>query len=236
MAGADNHKLKNNAALHTVTVDVGVTEGDLWYNSTEGRVKVRVTSQTGIAGPHGNHSLIHNVANSWYTPAGGSNGALTTQVLTNDRAYAWPLFPGRKCTLTGLAMSTGAGNVGVGNFRAALYDSASTGFPGSLIADYGTQSATLASTVRSGWTVSTALLPVPYWVVIASQTTVAPTVIIAMTTVPMIATPIAVPLFGATANMTALYTDTGFGGAPPGTFGTPAGTAIGPLIFWKLTQ
>lgn len=236
MAGTDNHKLKNNAALHSVSADVGGTEADIWYNSTEGRVKVRVASQTAIAGPHGNHSLIHNVANAWYTPAGGSNGVLTTQVLTNDRAYAWPLFPGRKCTLAGLAISTGVGNVGVGNFRAALYDSAATGFPGSLIADYGTQSATTASTVRSGWTVSTVLLPVPYWVVIASQTSTAPTVIVPITTVPMIAWPIAVPLFGATDNMTSLYTDTGFSGAAPSSFGTPAGTAIGPLIFWKLAQ
>ena len=193
-----------------------------------------VGTNNGIVGPHGSHPLIYNVSNCWYPlqPSGGVHAAVA---VTNNRAYAYPLYPGKKCTLAGAAMRISLLG-GIGNLRVGLYgQNSTTGFPGSLIADYGTQTAvTLGAATISGWTISTALEPVPYWFVFVPQTTVAPTMSRYTTFNTMVPWPVSTPTMGASDFFNCLYSDTGFTGALPGTFGSVAGIEHAPFIYVKI--
>jgi hypothetical protein len=193
-----------------------------------------VGTNNAILGPHGSHPLIYNTSNCWYPlqPGGGTHSAVG---ITNNRAYAYPLYPGKKCTLAGAAMRVSAAGA-VGNLRIGLYaQDSTTGFPGALLADYGTQSAAVggASTI-SGWTVSTALEPVPYWFVLAANTSTAPSMSRYTTFNQMIPWIITTPTMGTADFFNCVYSDTGFSGALPNPFGAVAGIDNGPFIYTKL--
>lgn len=236
MGGIANHKLTVNAGLFsTAAENLTSDEGDIWYNSAEGRVKLSLDGVNGIVGPHGTHPLVYGISNGWYPlqAGGGFHQALT---VTNNRAYAFPLNPGRKCTLAGFAAYIGT--AGTGNARVMLYGSdRTTGLPGALLADYSTVSvATAPGATISGWTVSTALKPSRYWVVFVPQTSAAPIMSGYTTYNPVVPWVIATPTFASTTWINCVYSDTGFSGAPPDPFGAIAGSTFGPFIYAKLTQ
>lgn len=236
-ADDSHHKFTVNMGLYSAAVDQATSdEGDIWYNTGEGRIKLSMgTGAAAIAGPHGSHPMIYNIADAWY-PVQSGGGLQTTNVQTNDRAFAYPFYPGRKCTLTDFATRITA-TPGTGNLRIALYGTLSTGLPGALIADYGQKGTLTANTTISGWTVNTDLQPALYWVVLAVQTTVPPSMACQSIFSPYVPDLVGAPPMSATTSSAAFYTDTGFSGAAPGTFGTPltASGAIAPLVFAKVT-
>lgn len=225
---------KSSTGLNSLTSNPTSVESDAWYRSDEGRVRVDVGSNNAIVGPHGSHPLIHNVSNCWY-PLQNAGGVHSAVAVTNNRAYAYPLYPGKKCTLAGAAMRISVLG-GVGNLRIGLYGAdSSTGFPGTLVADYGTQSAvTVGAATISGWSVSTALEPVPYWFVFVPQTSVAPTMSRYTTFNTMVPWPVSTPSMGAADFFNSVYSDTGFGGSLPGTFGAVAGIEFAPFVYVKI--
>lgn len=229
-----NTPQKSSIGLNSLTGNPASAEADIWYRSDEGRVRADVGSGAAIIGPHGSHPLIHNVSNCWYPlqPGGGTHTAVA---VTNNRAYAYPLYPGKKCTLAGAAMRISVLG-GVGNLRVGLYgQDSTTGFPGALIADYGTQSAvTVGAATISGWSISTALEPVPHWFVFVPQTTVAPSMSRYSTFNPMVPWPVTTPAMGAGDFFNCLYSDTGFTGALPSTFGAVAGIDYAPFVYVKI--
>lgn len=240
MAGTDNHKFLVNLGLNTVAADVtGVVEGDLWHNTTEGRPKVALSSTVAAAlGPTGFQPIIYSTADTWHLlqPEGGA--ATTNFLPVLSRAYGYPLFPGGKCTLTGLAMRTNADGAGaIGRpIRMALYGpSATTGLPGSLITDYGTQAPVATTAETLIWTVSTALQPIVYWVVLVGQVSTPTTVARyqgGSSQIPYIS---AAPALGSNDFLNSIFAD-GIPGAAPATFPAVGGSGNGPSVYARLIR
>lgn len=237
----EHHKFAVNLGLYTTATEVtGNAEADTWYNTAEGRVKTQLAAGlVGIAGPQGGHPVIYDVADAWYNVQADAQFAAGGPAVTQNRAYALPLYPGRKCNLKGIAVETISGG-GAGNrpILAALYDSdATTGLPGALVASYGTVNATNVGAVISGWTVNTDLQPYPYWIVIAVQSALATSMVHYYGTSTMVPQLVATPTMTTTDHeRNSLYTDTGFSGAAPATFGTPVQSVMGPGIYVNLVQ
>lgn len=235
-----HHHFAVNLGLYTTATEVtGVSEADTWYNTAEGRVKTQLDGGfVGIVGPHGGHPIIHDAADAWYSIQ--TDGTFNvTGTITQNRAYAYPLYPGRKCTLQGLAISIVSGvGAGVRPVLMALYDSdATTGLPGALVASYGTANGSEAPQILESWTVDTDLQPYPYWLVVAVQSALATTVVKMYGNSTMIPRLVATPTMATTDYQhNCLYTDTGFSGAAPATFGTPVSSDLGPHIFVNLTR
>lgn len=230
-----------NVGLYTATGAVtGAAEGDLWYNSTEGQVKLALDDdRVTTAGPFGTHPMVYSTANAWYPimPGGAVHASLTT---TNNRAYAYPLYPGRKCNFTGIAIEVLT--AGTGNARMMVYEaSVATGLPETLLDDHFDVDVSTTG-VKTGWLLDMDLMPRPYWLVFVSKTSAAPVLATYRTNsakVPYIgATPtFASPGIDATVGFyNCLYSDTGFSGPTPGTFGAIAGSTLGPAIKVKLSQ
>jgi hypothetical protein len=132
-------------------------------------------------------------------------------------------------------MNIGAAFTTAGNVRAGLFDSdPDTGLPVNRITDYGTTAAT--ATTRSWTSITDVLYPRLYWTVIAWQggSGGSPTYSVRNIAHPLVMeTNASAP--NPNTNFTAYYTDTGFSGAFPSTFGAIAGTIVGPTCAWKLT-
>lgn len=236
MAGNSNIKQKVNLGLDSISVDGEFQpEANMWYNNVDGNIKCWITNLKANVGPDGAIPQIYNLANGWYPvqPGGGTRVSTTA---TNNRAFAYPLYPGRKCTLTDFAVRIND-VPGTGNLRMALYGALPTMLPGNLITDYGTKGSLTATTTITSWGVSTQLQPVLYWLVLAIQTSVPPSMISQTFHSPLVPEIAATASFGATQPGAALYTDTGFSGAAPASFGTALTTSDpAPFIFCKLTQ
>lgn len=244
MTGTQHHDFRVSVGLYQTSVEAtGIAEADMWYNFPEGRPKVRLNGRTGILGPHGTHPLVYNASNTWYPlqPGGVATTALTT---VNNRAYAFPFTPGRKCFLDkfGLMVVT----PGVGNIRAAVYSSdniAGLGaLPHFLVSDFGTHTAATAAneTVTSFNLDPGTGLPIEpyaYWIVIAMQTSVAPTTSAYNTFNPAVPWPISTPTFGTSDYINCLYYDSGFAGPsiPETISGPPDGATLGPLVYTRLS-
>lgn len=200
--------------------------GDTWYDGPRGQVRGSdgAAGEPTVIGPFGNVPVVRNAG--WHgLPAGGGP---STMVPTLGRAYALPMWPGRACTMTHIAVEVTA--AAVGNIRAALYTDTGAGVPDALVADYG-QIATGLIGVKT-WTLAPVqpLRPVLYWLVIVQQGLLAVGLRSRDTWEPMVSETAAV-LSG---SRNAYYVD-GVGGAAPGTFPAIAGTVQGPAAQVRLT-
>lgn len=169
----------------------------------------------------------------WHVDGQGSGAQGPTIVVS--RAYATPVWPGRACTLTDVAMNIGAASSTPGTVRAGLYASDSaTGLPSSLVADWGTVVESAASKIWS--TLAQPLAPVLYWSVFALQGASGgtPTWSGRNITHPLV-TEANAGTPNPNTNRTAHYSDTGFSGAFPSTFGALAGIIVGPSVAYKFT-
>jgi len=200
-------------------------QGSLWWRSdldqlyaSDGNPGRRLK-----IGPTGNVPLVRSGA--WHSvPAYGAPSTITP---VGNRAYALPLYPGQKCTLTAVAAEVTL--LGVGNLRAGVYTSTSGNVPGTLLADFGTVS-TGAAGVKQWTGLSQLLRPVLYWLVIAQQGVISVGLRARDTWEPIVSddTPVL------NANRNAYYID-GISGALPASFGAIAGTVQGPSAMVQLT-
>jgi hypothetical protein len=142
--------------------------------------------------------------------------------------FALPFWPGRTCTITAMAADVTLALVG-GNLRMGIYQSDGV-LPAALLADYGTVTAGLTG-IRQISGLSTVVRPVLHFLVIGRQGGI---LNLGLTTRdtwdPIISE--AAPTIAGTLNS---YFIDGVGGALPGTFGTPAGSATGPALSVQLT-
>lgn len=161
------------------------------------------------------------------------SGATVSASMTNDRAYAAPFVLEVDTALADFCIECSAVAT-AGNIRAGIYG-ASSGAPGSLIADYGTQTIPTGGAAMMTWTPSADVLvagTLYFATAVAQGQTGSATFRQRNTNSQMID-------FGASrpstlsGSFTAYYSDTGFTGALPGTFGAIAGRAISPLILVK---
>lgn len=201
--------------------------GDLWYRSDTGQVR----GSDGLAGepltigPEGNLPVISTTR--WHgLPAYGNTATANVPV---NRMFALPFWPGRKCTLTGMAANVTLALVG-GNLRMGLYASDANGLPTTLVADYGTVGAGLLG-VRSITGLSTAVRPVLHYLIIGRQGGI---VNLGLTTRatwdPVVSE--TTPTLAGTLNC---YYKDGISGALPASFGAPDGLDTSPALSVQLT-
>lgn len=188
----------------------------------------RATTKSGLA------TFPIVASGRWHVDGMGSGAQGPT--LQAGRAMGSPLWVGRTCTLVGIAINIGATFTNVGTIRAGLFTmNTTTWYPDALITDYGT--IVEATGTQSGWTISSALTPRnPYAVVLTWQggTLGTPTASSRNISHPLVIDPSGSAINPNT-NRTAYYTDTGFSGAYPSSYGTPAGIMVGPAIAYKFT-
>lgn len=200
--------------------------GELWYRSDLGQVRASdgLAGEPLVIGPEGNLPVIRSTA--WHgLPAYGSAGTANVPV---NRMFALPFWPGRSCTLTGMAANVTLALVG-GNLRMGLYLSDGV-LPTTLLADYGTVTAGVTG-VRSITGLSTSVRPVLHYLVIGRQGGVVNLGLTTRTTWdPIIAE--TTPTITGTLNC---YYKDGISGALPASFGTPDGNDTAPAISVQLT-
>lgn len=200
--------------------------GEMWYRTDRAQVHAAHGS-SGVpitVGPTGN--LPAPRAGAWHLlPA---YGAPATANVPTGRLFAVPFWPGRRATVTGLAVNVSLALLG-GQIRMGLYASDGV-LPTSLIADYGTVTSDIAG-VKQITSMSTLVQPVLHFLVVGRQggglnlglSTRATGDPIISETAPSIA-----------ANLNAYYVD-GVGGALPALYGTPAGSDTGPALQIRLS-
>lgn len=165
----------------------------------------------------------------WVIPVGG---ATQSAAMAANRAYAVAFVLSAGATLGDLGLDCTAVATG-GNVRAGLYAS-SSGRPGALITDYGTQVAPTGGVAMMWWAPTDVLTAgVEYYAVVVAQgLTGSPTFRQRNTNPPELSLGTSRPSSLA-GSLSAYYSDTGFSGALPGTFGAVAGSIAGPCIVLK---
>ncbi len=169
----------------------------------------------------------------WHFDGAGSAAQGPTIVVS--RAYAVPIWPGRECTLTDVCMNIGAAFSSPGTVRGGLFAShATTGLPTILLTDAGTF---VEATGTKSWTgLTNVLAPTLYYWVVTAQDGSGGTPTWSSRNW---SNPLITESNGSAPNpntqRSAHYTDTGFTGAYPTTYGTPAGVVVGPSLGFKLT-
>lgn len=200
-------------------------DGDVWYDTAADQI-LASDGQPGLPltiGPTGNAPTIRSGA--WHKfPAYGANG---TANVPADRMFALPIWPGRACTLTGIAANVTLALAG-GQIRMGLYASDGV-IPTSLVADYGTVSADISG-VRQITSMSTALRPVLYYLIAGRQGGVLNLGLTTLATGDPIVSESS-PAF--TGSLNAYYM-AGVSGTLPSTF-TVSGTDTGPALQVRLS-
>lgn len=203
-----------------------VEEGSCWVRTDHASMEMS-DGLPGLpieVGPTGNLPVIR--ATAWQTmPPTGSIGSANFPA---DRLFALPFYPGRKCTLTGIAANVTLALIG-GNIRFGIYLSDGA-VPTTLLADYGTVGVGLTG-VRSVTGLSTPVRPVLHFLVIARQGGVLNLGLTSRDTGDASVSE-TTPTFGAGLN--SYYRDT-VPGALPASFGAIAGTINSPAVAVQLT-
>lgn len=205
---------------------VSPAEGDTWYRTDTGQFRGSdgLSGQPFTIGPEGNLPVIRSTA--WHgLPAYGDPATANVPV---DRMFALPFWPGRKCTLTGMAGNVTLALVG-GNLRMGIYNSDGV-LPTTLLADFGTVTAGLTG-IRQISGLSVAVRPVLHYIVIGRQGGVLNLGLTTRNTWDPIVSE-TTPTITGSLNC---YYQTGIGGALPASFGTPAGLDTAPAVSLQLT-
>lgn len=200
--------------------------GDVWFRSDTGQFRGS-DGQTGeqlTLGPEGNVPVIRSTA--WHNYGYGNAAALS---IAEGRLFALPFWPGRSCTLTGVAANVTTLLL-ASSLRMGIYLSDGV-LPTTLLADYGT--VTSASTgIRSITGLTTSVRPVLHYLAIVRQDGALGTLAVSSRSSwdPIVSD--ASPTIAANTN--AYFRDS-VAGALPATFGAPAGTDQGPCLVVQLS-
>lgn len=199
-------------------------EGEIWYNQTIDQVKYRGPS-TPIS-IHAGIRFNEYDTGRWYAV---QSGAANTANANAGRAFTNPFVVTRVTTLSGIGLEVSTAWTTAGNVRVGLYDDTGSRLPNNLIADYGTVAATLG--IKT-WSMTTVLAPGLYWLVAVNQGGSGGTTgqFRAVSGVhEYIGDPNATPSSGfLNGSLNCYYSDTGFTGTLPSSFGAVAGIALGP--------
>jgi hypothetical protein len=219
------HNLK---LINRNTAPASPEAGDMWYRSDLGQIRASDGSaavEQLTIGPTGNVPTVRSAA--WHNvPAYGNAGSAN---VPDGRLFAMPFWPGRLCSITGVAANVTLALV-TANLRMGIYLSDGV-LPTTLLADFGTVATGVLGTAQING-LNTRVRPVLHYLVcgrqggllvnlgVSTRSTWDP--IIANTS-PVIA-----------ANRNAYYID-GVGGALPASFGAPAGSDQGVALSVQLT-
>lgn len=219
-------KFLNRLRLPFIAGDLASpSEGEIWYNTTLDQARYKASGAYNQS-VHLGTRFNEYTTGHWFST---QSGAPNTTNATVSRAFTNPFVLPRTGTLSGIAIEISTAWTTAGNVRIGIYNDDGRRSPTALVADYGTQAATLGI---KPFTVSTVLSPGVYWLVAVNQGGSGATVgqFRAVSGVhEFIGDPAATPtstFFNG--SMNSYYSDTGFAGALPASFGTIAGAALGP--------
>lgn len=198
--------------------------GEVWYDSILQQGKYKATGSTYPVTMQLGSRFNDYALGRWYPT---QVGASTTATATASRAFANPFFVPRAATLSGIALEIATAWTTTGNVRLGLYSDDGSRLPINLITDYGIVTATAG--VKT-WTTTTALVPGCYWLVAVNQGGSGTTTGQYRTITGIhdfLGDSAATPTF-LNSSVNCYYSDTGFTGALPASFGTVAGLSSGP--------
>lgn len=200
--------------------------GDVWYRSDLAQVHASDGSagEPITVGPVGNLPVVRSTA--WHNLPGYGNAAALS--IPSDRLYALPFWPGRSCTVTGIACNVTTALVG-GTIRMGVYTSDGV-LPTDLLADYGTVTAGVTG-IRSITSLSTAIRPVLHYLVIGRQSGGLTLSVSSRSSWE----PIVSDSTATISSNTNTYFYDGITGALPSSLSTPDGTDQGPCLTVQLT-
>lgn len=201
-------------------------EGSIWYR----------TDTDEFQGSDGNSGMPLNLRGGSNVPVVRSTfwhtcppfGAVGSASIPASRMFAVPFWPGRSCTLTGMAANVTLAVAG-GNLRMGVYSSDGV-VPTTLLADYGQVSVGITG-VRSITGLATEVRPVLHFLVLGRQGGLVNLGLTGRDTWDPIISEAAPTIAG---NLNSYYID-GVAGALPGSFGAPAGSIQGPAVSVQLT-
>lgn len=220
-------KFLNRFRLPIIAGDPSSPEdGEMWYNSTLNTFRMKPNSSFPMPTGPGTRFADYATA-TWYMVQNGSANTANANV---SRAFTNPFVLPRKATLSGIAyeISTAWGTA-AGNTRLGIYNDDGGRQPTALVADYGTVAATVGI---KAVTVSTVLNPGMYWIVAVNQGgSGSPTGQFRSVSgehefIGDVGSTPGSSFFNGSLN--SYYSDTGFTGALPSTFGAVAGITLGP--------
>ncbi len=200
-------------------------EGEAWYNST--LATFRIKAGTSFALPMSAGTRFADYAPGYWYMA--QNGAVNTANATVNRAFTNPIVLPRKATLSGIAYEVSTAWGTAGSVRLGIYNDDGGRMPTALITDFGLISATAGIKVVS---MSQGLNPGMYWIVAVNQGGAGtPTGQFRSVSGEheFIGDPSATPSSSfMNGSLNSYYSDTGFTGALPASFGNVAGVTLGP--------
>lgn len=213
-----------NVIIPEVAADpASPVDGELWIAQDSALLAHRVDGFTVPGRPAASWAII---GAGWYQAHG--QGALNTQALTVNRAYATPFVVPKKTTLTDVAIEVSTlAATGIG--RLGLYDALSTFKPGALMVDMGTVAAATTGVKRPTAFTAQTLWPGRVYFAVLTCTVAAFTVRSRSYRDPICYETATTPVLNA--NRTCYHSDTGFSGVLPASFGaTIDPPTLGPLI------
>lgn len=214
---AANKSYVDAAVPDSTTSNKGLVQlaGDLGGTATAPTVPALVSPQLG-----------RMTAGVWY-PLCGTGASQSNNTFLDGRTYAVPFIVIASRTLNGAGFAV-VTTPGTGNIRGSVYKGPDLA-TSTLVVDMGQLAVT--STGSKPFTVSQAVTPGVYWMALSLQGTgTVPTLRSRNGITPSVGNPNDLDINGA---LNAYYTDTGFAGAAPGTFGAVAGIALGPHVAVK---
>lgn len=214
---AANKSYVDAAVPDATTSNKGLVQlaGDLGGTATAPTVPSLVSPQLG-----------RMTSGIWY-PLCGTGSSQSNNTFADGRTYAVPFDVISNKTLNGAAYVV-VTTPGTGNIRGSIYKGPDLA-TATLVVDMGQVAPTTTGTKT--FTVSQALTPGRHWIALSFQGTgTVPTLRSRNGITVGVGNPNDADINGA---LNAYYTDTGFGGAAPATFGAVAGIALGPHVAVK---
>ncbi len=207
-------------------------EGEVWYNSTTDQMRYKLSGAYPIS-VHAGTKFNDYATGRWYPL---QTGAPNTANATASRAFTNPFVVPRQATLSGIAYEISTAWTTAGNTRLGIYNDDGGRMPTNLVADYGVVAASAGIKAIS---VSTVLSPGLYWIVAANQGGSGATTgqFRSVTGIhDFIGDSSATPTSGFfNGSINCYYSDTGFTGAFPASFGTVAGIVLGPRFLIRFS-
>lgn len=214
---AANKSYVDAAVPDATTSNKGLMQlaGDLGGTATSPTVPALVSPQLG-----------RMTSGIWY-PLCGTGSSQSNNTFADGRTYAVPFDVIANKTLNGAAYVV-VTTPGTGNIRGSIFKGPDLP-TATLVVDMGQVAPTTTGT--KPFTVSQAVTPGRYWIALSFQGTgTVPTLRSRNGITVGVGNPNDADINGA---LNAYYTDTGFGGAAPATFGAVAGIALGPHVAVK---
>jgi hypothetical protein len=209
------------------------TEGEVWYDTDKHQPRF-INADASVASFAEGIKFNRYTTGRWYST---QLGAPNTTNATANRAFAIPFSLTRYSQISGIALEVSTAWTTTGNVRVGIYSDNGFATPNNRLLDSGAVAATAG--IKT-WSASLDLAAGMYWLVGANQggsgaTTGQFRSVIGLQE--FIGDPSATPtstFFNGSIN--SYYSDTGFSGAFPASFGTVAGIALGPRFLLRFSS